>query len=370
MMYLDIMTKLVSIKSAYWYQGTKVEIIKYVQSLFDSSKWHIYDFESNGLPSTIIANKDVEDHNYDLLLYGHLDVVDVVSENQRTIVEDDTFYHWRWTLDMKWACAVTIAAVLQNKDKILNSNKSIALVFVNDEELWGKDWIEYLTSEINLGADTVLIPDTWEGMESVLKRWKGFLFWEVEFLGKAAHGCRPWRWINPIEQFVRFYKELMVLFPQSENDVDGWNSVSVNIWKIQWWTAINAVSDKLKISVDMRFPPEKSSQNIKNKLEKLIEGYDANLVYLHEFWWFDLPDSVAGVEVYRQAAADVLWKPVLDLDEYWSNDGRFFVWTSRSIIMTGPSWHGFHATDERVYKEELEKYSKILNVYLSNYIKE
>lgn len=357
-----ILKNLQQIRSEEWNTKAKIEICDYVESLFENTWFFIERFEKNWIYSITISSKNTR--KVDFLFSWHLDVVPS-DEQTWEYKEDEEYFYWRWTLDMKWGCAVMISSFLENKEILLNSEKSFLLMFTTDEELWWENWVQYLVNEEWFEAKMVYIPDTWAWMDKYLKTGKWFLFWEIEINGKDAHWCRPWRWLNSIDTFVKVYEELYKEFPKAENDEDWWKNISINIWKINGWQAPNQVMSKLTFTVDLRFHPENSLDFIREKLNKVFSRFE-NISFNEKifFAWFQVDLESEYVKKYLEIISEFYDEKIIDEKEYGSNDGRFFTHLTKDIIMTWPFGYGYHWANERVSKSEINNFKEIFTKYL------
>ena len=361
---IEIFKKLLSIKSIDWKENEKKRICDYVHSLFEDTWFYIERFENNWIYSMVISSKWGKD--FDFLFCWHLDVVDA-DEQTWKFDEDEEFYYWRWSLDMKWSCAVMIKSFLDNQQTITNSEKNFALMFTTDEEIWSNWGVNYLINEIGFKADMVYIPDTWAWMNKYLKEWKGFIFSEINISWTESHWCRPWRWSTALDTFVDFYDQLYKTFPRASWDEDGWFATPANIWIINWWEAFNKVMWNLTFKLDIRFNPQNSIEEIENKLNWLVSKFDnleCNII--QKFSWFSIDENSEYIRKYLDIVKNYYGQEITDEKEYWSNDGRFFAPLTNDIIMTWPSWYWYHSVWEKVYKKDLYDFKEILDKYLDS----
>ena len=358
----EILKNLQKIRSEEWNTNAKKEICDYVANLFEWTWFFIERFEKNWIYSITISSKNTR--KVDFLFSWHLDVVPSDEETWQ-FKEDEEYFYWRWTLDMKWACAAMISVFLENKDLLLNSDKSFLLMFTTDEELGWENWVEYLVAEEWFEAKMVYIPDSWSGMDKFVQTWKWFLFIEVEIAGKEAHGSRPWRWENCLDTFVKFHEELYKEFPKAQNDEDGWKNTSVNIWKINGWQAVNQVMSMLNLTLDIRFHPENSLEFIRQKLKNIFGKFE-NISYTEKisFAWYQIDVNSNYIKKYLEIIGDFYDGKIIDEKEYGSNDGRFFTHLTKDIIMTWPFGYGYHWKNEKVSKVEMHKFYEILEKFL------
>ena len=358
----NILKDLQNFKTIEWNKKEKKEICDYVEKLFLNTGFYIERFEKNWIYSIVISSK--KSRKIDFLFSGHLDVVDADCKTWE-YKEDEEYFYWRWVLDMKWADAVMILSFLENKDKILNSDKNFALMFTTDEELWWENWVEYLIKDEWYTWKMVYIPDTWAWMDKYLKKWKWFLFWKFIIKWQEAHWCRPWKWKSSIDIFHNFYNDLYKEFPKAKNDVDWWEKISVNIWKINWWFAVNQVMNNLEIETDIRFNPNIKLEEVEKKINKILKKHpEINFEKKFSFSWFKIDENSLYIKKYLDIVKKFYSKKIKDEKEYGSNDWRFFTNFTQDIIMTWPFWYWYHWKNEKVSKKELENFKNIFDSFI------
>ncbi|MBS9775451.1 M20/M25/M40 family metallo-hydrolase [Candidatus Gracilibacteria bacterium] len=362
----NILKGLLAFRSEEGNTQAKKEICEYVASLFENTGFFIEHFENDGIYSVTISSKNTRKVDY--IFSGHLDVVPADEETWK-FKEDDTYFYGRGTLDMKGGCAGMIHTFLTKKEEILTSEKSFLLMFTTDEELGGARGVEYLVQKEGFEAQMVYIPDTGAGMDKYLKTGKGFIFGEITITGEDGHGCRPWKKPSAVDTFVPFYNELYSVFPKAHDDESGWKHTSINIGKLEGGLASNQIMSKLVLSVDIRFHPENSLEDIRKKLQSVTEKFP-NIEFNEKFNFggFQVDTNAEYVKKYLETIDDFYDGKIQDEREYGSNDGRFFTHLTQNIIMTGPFGHGYHGPNENVSKQELENFYQIFSKYIEKLI--
>lgn len=376
-MNFSVLQKLVSFHSYEWNPDGKYDCISYIKKFCEKNGfvtlcqniWENYILFIANKKEVIqnIQNKKI--HDIQTMTVCHCDVVPW-SQELFTMKEDEKRLYGRGVLDMKGALSVCLLAWQDMSPKLLQTEQNHLLVISTDEETWSNDGIQYLTSTYDMtNVGVCYIPDTGEGMKKVLFEGKGFFFVEAHATGQSSHWCRPRSWDNAIEKllwrYTDFKKEIYALNDNKEN---GFDTVSINIWKIIWGTAPNQVPYNASCLIDIRFPPTTDAY-FYHKIQKILQQQTEwiSIKIRADFCGFLIDTQNHHMQKYITNLKKIAWSYDL-YQEYWSNDGRFFVWKSDLLLMTWPYGQGFHAEDEKVDKSELLLFYKIYTQTLSEYL--
>jgi len=243
------------------------EIMDYIENYLKS-----YNFTTKRIKKCLIAYND-ESPNIGFI--GHTDTVDYESWDGSPfeLQEDGDKLIGLGSCDMKGGVASILKAI-SNID--LNKNK-IALYFTNDEEIgFGgihdiKDQI--VPNNIIIGEPTNNIP---------IYGTKGLLELEIEFYGVKCHSSTPDKGINAIYECIDFIQKLKKFY---ENKIKKENIVdfeipytTMNIGIIKGGETVNSVPGKCIITIDFRIANESDLALIENKVKKLLQKYNSNLI--------------------------------------------------------------------------------------------
>jgi len=166
----------------------------------DVRKQHVAEERSN-----VIAILRGTGGGQSLLLNGHMDTVGVEGmtiEPFKPFVQSGLL-HGRGACDMKGAIASMIGAAKFLADSDLGLRGDVIFSFVVDEEHLSIG-IEKLVQEYTADAAIVGEPTDMR----IATAHKGFLWIELEFKGRAAHGSVPEKGVDTIVQAANFVSEL------------------------------------------------------------------------------------------------------------------------------------------------------------------
>jgi acetylornithine deacetylase/succinyl-diaminopimelate desuccinylase-like protein len=188
-----------------------------------------------------------------LLLHGHTDTVPFYDMPSPTSGEIQDGYLWgRGSVDQKGGLAAAVYAVTTLARTGYRPASAVALAAVVDEESEHRG--SWTLVQSLPPADFAI---TTEPSELQLQlAHKGTAPIRVDFVGKLAHGSRPWLGINAIDMAARFLLALKQVELKSVR-IPGVGSMqaSYNTGLIQGGTQYNNVADQCSVYLDRRMVP-------------------------------------------------------------------------------------------------------------------
>ena len=170
--------------------------MRFIEKYFSGCDVVIRKYERNKKPSLVVLFKQTK--RLGLFLVGHIDVVPGDDEQFKPIVKSGRLYG-RGALDNK--VSVTIMMALMRYYSKQNHRPNIGLMITSDEEVGGKNGVEYLLKKQGYSANFGLVLDAGERYEIVTKE-KGALHLKLSAKGKEAHGSKPWKGENAIDDLA------------------------------------------------------------------------------------------------------------------------------------------------------------------------
>lgn len=286
-----------------------------------------------------------------IVLNGHIDVIEAEERQFQPYTKEGKMYG-RGTADMKAGVAASMVAAAQLKDKELNSK--VMLQIVPDEETGGLDGTKYLTEKGYLGDFIICGEPTNMG---IAIQSKGVLQLDFTVKGKSAHGSRPWEGMNAITKAIGLYEEILEL-PFAQESSDMFNRPSINLAKIQGGTVYNKVPDLCEMSLDIRYLPDQSTEDIIHQIQAITDA----TVTVHNL---NNPIKTKADNHYVQVLGESI-KRVTQLEEvnifgqHGSSDGQFFSEYGGSAIEFGPVGSDWHGENEMVYLDSVREYQDVL----------
>jgi succinyl-diaminopimelate desuccinylase len=289
--------------------------------------------------------------DHTIVLNGHIDVIEAEERQFQPYCKDGKIYG-RGAVDMKAGVAASMAAAAQLKDRDLASR--VMLQIVSDEETGGLNGTKYLTEKGYLGDFIICGEPTNMG---IAIQSKGVLQLDITVQGKPAHGSRPWEGTNAITKAISLFEEILEL-PFAQESSPMFTRPSINLAKIQGGTVYNKVPDLCEMSLDIRYLPDQSPEDIVQQIQAITDG----TVTIHIC---NNPVKTKADNPYVKALGKSI-KRITQLEkvtvfgQHGSNDGQFFTKYGGSAVEFGPSGSDWHGENEMVYVDSVREYQDVL----------
>jgi len=308
---------------------------------------------------------------------GHTDVVptgpvDQWSSDPFTPTISGDVMTARGTADMKSSIAAMVCACeyfLVDKKQLAGS---IAFLITSDEEGPAVNGtvkvIEHLHNN-DEKIDWCLVgePSSTDTLGDVIKNGRrGSILGDLTIHGVQGHIAYPHLAKNPIHMFAGALQDLCD--EVWDNGNDHFPPTSFQISNINGGTgASNVIPGDLKVQFNLRFSTEITDQQIKQRIEEIINRYqlEYTLNWTLSGQPFLTPDGEL-VEATKHAI-----KSICNIDTELStaggtSDGRFIAPTGAQVIELGPVNESIHKIDENINIQQLEQLTKIYTELLRN----
>lgn len=304
-------------------------------------------------PSLLIAN--FEWQRADIVLNGHIDVVDAQESKQFIPYIEEGKLYGRGAWDMKSGVALMIELMREILEKEFITKK-VLLMLTADEEVWGIHGVNMLVDEWR-GGDVVLIPDG--GSTYTINAVEKWIFtFEIESIGKSCHSARPWQWKNALHQIVDFFIDIKKQLEDTEKLYlsDDHRGTSVNLNMISAGDAANQIPEYARAKFDIRFIEDTDLSKIKEIVSSALQKYHCNMTSERSGELHDEDISHPFFKKYSNIAEKVLWEELSFVKSHGASDARFFAETGRSVvILHRPDCGNLHGRDEWVDIASIEK---------------
>ncbi|MFC7688749.1 M20/M25/M40 family metallo-hydrolase [Paeniroseomonas aquatica] len=322
-----------------------------------------------------------------IILNGHLDTYPVNEALGWTVpplgglVRDGRLYG-RGATDMKGGIAASITALALLAEHPALWRGEAVLTLAGDEESMGPLGTQWLLENIpHAVGDAVIIGDA--GSPRVLRFGeKGFLWIEVEAVGRASHGAHVHLGINAVDRLcaaLDAVRGLRALRPESPavtaaiaaakpiseplsgaGESETLSNVTVNIGRIEGGTSLNLMPASARAGADIRLPIGISCATAEAALAAAlapIKGVSHRILRRFESSFTD-----PGHEIVRRAAAaaaEVLGAPCAVNMRVGGSDARLFRMAGLPTIVYGPTPNAMGAADEYALIEELVQVARV-----------
>lgn len=297
-----------------------------------------------------------------LLLNGHIDTVGVsgMAHPFEPYVENGRLYG-RGAYDMKGGVAACMLAVANARKHPLRGD--VIFTAVVDEEYAG---VGTMTVAPHYRVDGAVIAEPTK-LELVAAH-KGFVWFEIETQGIAAHGSRPDLGVDAIAKMGRVLSEVEHLDRNIRSRLphDRLGTGSLHASLIQGGQELSSYPERCIVSVERRTLPGESPEIVEAELQKILENIARSDSAFHatirrgiDRSPLETPEAAPIVSTVLQAAENVLGHaPKIAGVPYWT-DAATLAQFGIPTILFGGIGAGAHAIEEWVELESLEKCAEI-----------
>ncbi|MCB2354872.1 M20 family metallopeptidase [Clostridium estertheticum] len=311
-------------------------------------------FENNGCK---FLTSSIGSGGKTLVFNGHLDVVSGGEEQFSPYIEGDKLFG-RGSSDMKAGVCAMMIAMSELRDEDLSCR--VMLQLVTDEETGGENCSKFLSTNKFLG-DFILCGEPTQlniGVQA-----KGILQLDLEFHGVSAHGSRPWQGINAISSAYESFNKIKNL-PFTKESTELYEGPSINLAKIAGGEVYNKVPDYCKMSLDIRFLPTQSAEEIINQIKKVV---DCNILIHATGDPVKTNINDRSVLLLREITLKHTKSQCKLFGQHGSSDTRFFSKYNIPAVEFGPCGEKWHGDGEYVLISSVIKYKEILVDFAKNF---
>lgn len=350
-----------------------IELLKDLVSIDSSSKeganqavdYCVDWLKDQGLTVNVIVNNgykmlvsEIGSGDKTLIWNGHVDVVSGTPDQFFPEVHEGNLYG-RGTADMKAGVAGMMCAFTELKDRDLGLK--IQLQIVSDEEIGGLNCSGYLAKHGYRGDFVICAEPTQLGIGLQAK---GALRLDIEVSGKSAHGSRPWEGVNAIEKAYDLYQKIKEL-PFTRDHSPLYSSPSLNLAKIKGGDVYNKVPDACLLSLDIRYLPTQTMEEIIAQ----IESVTGNNVHLNMYSKpVKTEESDPFITLLRPIIERNTKQDAVIFGQHGSADTVFFAAYDIPAIEFGPKGENWHGDRECVNLESVAVYQKMLVDFASEFV--
>jgi succinyl-diaminopimelate desuccinylase len=314
-------------------------------------------YTNKGYPSLVATTQAVKGGKHPRLwLAGHLDVVPGAAKDFRPLVKGGRLIG-RGAYDMKFAIAGFLQ-LLQDLGPELE-HYSLGLMLTSDEEVSGRDGVEWLVNQQGYRGEAVLLPECGTSW-TIATGSKGIMTWQLRSRGQASHASRPWNGTNAIDQLVAFVNIIKAHLPAEPCGDEDHAHGTVNLGIIHGGEVPNQVPDYAEAQVDIRLMPETTTAQVSTWFETAAEtvpGVGAEIISSSEA---DVAPITAPGELFCSIAKAVTGHSPAPMLTHGSSDARYFAPHNIPVISVPPTGGGQHSDYEWIDLASLKQYYEIM----------
>lgn len=289
-----------------------------------------------------------------LLLNGHLDTVGVdgmAIDPFGGELRDGRVYG-RGAQDMKGSLAAMIAAAKAILDAGISLRGDLLITGVADEE-HSSIGTEALVKQFKVDGAIVTEPTDMH----LCRAHRGFIWFEVETIGRAAHGSRYAEGLDANMRMGRFLAELeklgQELLQRKPHELAGPPSLHAAL--LQGGTEISTYADRCTLKIERRTVPgetvEGATAELREIVDRLAEQDSTFKATLKATFWrepFEVTSEARIVQIMDKALDERLgYHPGHTGQTFWT-DAALIADAGMETVLLGPKGCGLHSAEEWV----------------------
>ncbi len=300
-----------------------------------------------------------------LLLNAHMDTVGVEGMRDPFGGElKDGRVYGRGAQDMKGSLAAMITAAKAILDAGIRPRGDLLITAVADEE-HSSIGTETLVREFNADGAIVTEPTDMR----ICRAHRGFIWFEVETSGRAAHGSRYKEGIDANMRMGRFLVELekleQELLRREPHELAG--PPSLHAAMIQGGTEISKYAARCKLTIERRTVPGETVEGAMAELQEIIErlaGQDPTFKATVKAKFQREPFEVQKEAEIVRSVENALVKRLGHRPEhsgatFWT-DAALLAEAGMETVLLGPVGNGLHSAEEWVAVDSLTDLAAVL----------
>jgi acetylornithine deacetylase len=309
-------------------------------------------------------------HGRSLLLNAHLDTVGVegMADPFAGEIRNGRLYG-RGSQDMKGSLAAMLGAAKAIVDSGVALNGDLLVTAVADEE-HSSIGMEHLVQTIMANGTVVDGAIVTEPTDMQLCRaHRGFIWFDVETFGRAAHGSRYAEGIDANMRMGRFLAELdrleQSLRARSPHPLAG--PPSLHAAKIQGGSEISMYAAHCLLQIERRTIPGETVEQATAELQAIIDQlaaadptFRAALQATFARFPFEIGAGAPIVQTVSQAVTAVLGQPPAHIGQTFWTDAALLAEAGVETVILGPTGRGLHSAEEWVELQSLHHLAQIL----------
>lgn len=300
-----------------------------------------------------------------LLLNGHMDTVGVggMPNPHEPLIKDGRLYG-RGSYDMKSGLAACMIAVAAARKQKLRGD--VIFTAVIDEEYASLGTMDLAK---RFRADGAIVAEFTE-LQLILAH-RGFVWLEVETIGRAAHGSRPDLGLDAIVKMGKVLSEMEKLDQSLRSNPTHplLGSGSLHASLITGGQELSSYPERCLLSLERRTLPGESPESVEAELLGIVQEIQRSDSSFHAVIRrgidrspMETPEDADIVRAIQASAAKVLNRsPQISGVQFWT-DAAILSAEGIPSLLFGPSGSGAHAVEEWV---DLSSVKECAEIYLA-----
>ncbi len=320
---------------------------------------------ADGRPNVILIARG-SGGGQSLMLNAHTDIVGITDMDTpfSPLIQNGQLYG-RGAYDMKSGLTACMLAVKQASKMDLSGD--VILSAVVDEEYASIGTQAIIKEWERWSADAVIVTEPTELDISIAH--KGFVWLEVDVIGKAAHGSRPHLGIDAIAKMGKILVKLDELDQslRANPTHDLLKSGSLHASTITGGEDISMYPAHCKLVIERRTIPGETPESVQNEIQEILDeiaktdpDFTASVKVTLSRSSFGVDVDEPIVQLLQETAQDHLKRDVPLIGTTFWMDAALFSEHGIPTVVLGPHGEGAHAKVEWV---DLESIQQCVDIY-------
>lgn len=347
------LTNLIKFKTTHTEEvnGEFTQCVNYIKkhALNSAPNLFVTEMQFGKYPALILSTQ--ENKQFNLILACHLDVVGAEAYQFDAEIKDNKLYG-RGASDMKFAAAMYLDIIAKMKSELNKYN--IGFIFTTEEETGGHQGTNAILDQ-GYKANVAFLPDGGDNWQLETEA-KGFHFLKLKSKGQFAHGSRPWKGKNAIENLVNCLHAIKALFPEHGGERD-WID-TMNIGTINGGISTNTVPESAEATINTRYINFENQKQALNKIQQICDVFSIQLkIELDEPPHLENKDN-QYLQSWKKLAEKANGK-VDYIRSFGGSDARFFTAHQIPCLVTKPKAGDHHTKNEWVDLKDLDTFEQV-----------
>lgn len=329
------------------------EIAAYLADRMDALDLEVSVSEVAAGRFNVIGRLPGRGHGPTLLLNAHTDTVGVegMADPFGATISDGKLYG-RGSQDMKGSLAAMLAAVRAVVAAGIVLDGDLLLTAVADEE-HSSIGTEHLITQFQADAAIVTEPTDL----AICRAHRGFLWYQVETEGRAAHGSRFRDGIDAISHMGRFLAEMDLLGQEllTRPPLPLMGTPSLHASLIQGGTELSVYPAHCQLQLERRTVAGETEAQCTAELQTIVDrlaagdsSFKATVEPFFERRPFTVPAEARIVQLVEDATAQHLQHQPAHVGQTFWTDAALLAGAGIETVVIGPTGAGLHSAEEWV----------------------
>lgn len=330
----------------------EVEIGAYVADAMNDLGLTVTTYDLGPKRVNVVGKMAGKGNGRSLLYNAHMDTVGVagMTDPFAAAIRDGKLYG-RGSQDMKGSLAAQIAAAKTLIDAGVELAGDLWVTAVADEEflsIGSDDLVKHVR------ADAAIVTEPTD--LHICRAHRGFIWYDVETFGRAAHGSRYAEGIDANMRMGRFLAQLdkleQELLARTPHPLAG--PPSLHASRIHGGREISIYADYCKLEIERRTIPGETEAQATAELQAIINQlandptFKATVKSTFLRKPFEVAEDAAIVQALHQATADRLNRQPLHSGQTFWTDAAIMAAAGMETVLIGPIGQGLHSAEEWV----------------------